>query len=82
MKLGGRDQFDHLLGDVAATVFGQVGCAPEVVADVVKLLNAAVIPGADDGAGFDVQFRAHAGACEVVVLVREAEIWRASRPIP
>jgi hypothetical protein len=82
MRLGGRDQFDHVLSDVAATVFGHVGCAPDVVADVVKLLNAAVIPEADDGAGFEVQFRAHAGACEVVVLVGDAEIWRVSRPIP
>jgi hypothetical protein len=82
MKLAGRDQFDHLLGDVAANVFRHAGCEPEVVADVVKTLNAAVFPGADDGAGFEVQFRARADACEVIVLVRDAEVWRTSRPIP
>jgi hypothetical protein len=82
MKLAGRDAFEHVLGEVAATVFRQVGCAPAVVAALVAELNEAIRPGADDGAGFDVQFRAHAGSCEVIVFVRDREIWRTSRPIP
>ena len=82
MKLAGRDAFERVLGEVAATVFRQVGCAPAVVAALVAELNEAIMPGADDGAGFDVQFRARAGSCEVVVFVRGREIWRTSRPIP
>ena len=82
MKLAGADAFDRVLGEVAATVFRQVGCAPAVVADLVTELNEVIIPGADHGAGFDVRFRAHAGTCEVIVLVRDREIWRTSREIP
>ena len=82
MKIAGGDAFDRVLGEVAAAVFRQVGCAPGVVAALVAELNAAVIPGSDAGAGFDVQFRAHDGVCEVIVFVRGREIWRASRPIP
>jgi hypothetical protein len=82
MKLAGRDDFERVLGEVATTVFRQVGCAPAVVADLVAELNEAIMPGADEGAGFDVQFRAHGGSCEVIVLVRDREIWRTSRPIP
>jgi hypothetical protein len=82
LKLAGRDEFDHVLAEVAATVFRQAGCGPASVADLVKELDAALLPGADDGVGFDVQFRARGGVCEVVVLVRDREIWRASRPIP
>ena len=82
LKLAGRDAFDRVLSEVAATVFRQVGCAPPMIADLVTELNAAIVPGADDGAGFDVQFRAHAGSCEVIVFVRDREIWRTSRPIP
>jgi hypothetical protein len=80
LKLAGRDQFDHVLAEVAATVFRHVGCGPAVVADLLKELDAAVLPG-DEGVGLDVQFRARGGACEVIVFVREREIWRASRPI-
>jgi hypothetical protein len=82
MKVAGPDEFDRVLDEVAATVFRQVGCPPAVVADLLKELNAVIIPGADEGAGFDVHFRAHAGSFEVIVLVRDREIWRASRPIP
>lgn len=82
MKVAGRDAFDGVLDDVAATVFRHVGCGSAVVADLVKELHAVVIPGADEGEGFDVQFRAHAGVCEVVVFARRRELWRLSHPIP
>ena len=82
MKVAGRDQFDGVLDEVAANVFSQCGCSSAVAAGLVRDLNAALIPGSDDGTGFDVQFRrAHGGACEVVVFVREREIWRTSCPI-
>jgi hypothetical protein len=82
MRVEGPEQFNRLLDEVAATVFRQVGCAPETVTDLLDGLNAAVVPGADHGAGFDVQFRAHAGSFEVMVFVQDRAIWRASREIP
>ena len=81
-SVAGPEAFNRVLDEVAATVFRQVGCSPEIVADLLNGLNAAVVPGADHGAGFDVHFRAHAGTFEVIVYARDREIWRASRQIP
>jgi hypothetical protein len=82
MRFAGRDQVGPVLSDVAANVFQNAGCAPDAVAEVVRDLSAAVIPGAESGEHVDVQFRARAGSCEVVVRVDDREIWRTSRRIP
>jgi hypothetical protein len=81
MKVAGRDAHDGVLDDVAATVFRHVGCGSAAVADLVKQLHGVVIPGADEGKGFDVQFRAHAGVCEVIVFTSGRELWRLARPM-
>jgi hypothetical protein len=70
------------VSDVAASVFQNVGCDPDAVAEVIRDLNAAVLPGTDRGEPVDVQFRARGGSCEVIVRVDEREIWRTSRRIP
>jgi len=82
MRFAGRDQVGPILSEVAANVFQQVGCGPDEVAEVVRDLSGAVMPGADRGEQVDVQFRARAGSCEVVVSVDDREIWRTSRRIP
>jgi hypothetical protein len=82
MRFAGRDQIGPILSAVAANVFQSVGCAPAAVADVVRGLDAAVMPGTDDGRPVDVQFVAHAGSCEVIVTIENREIWRTSRRIP
>ena len=82
MRFAGRDQVGPILSDVAANVFQQVGCAPDAVAELVRDLSGAVMPGADRGEHVDVQFRARAGSCEVIVSVDDREIWRTSRRIP
>jgi hypothetical protein len=81
MKIAGPEQFNRVLEEVAATVFRQVGCTPQVAADLLKGLNAAVVAGADEGAGFDVQFCAEGTAVDVTVSVGNREIWRASHQI-
>ena len=77
LRLAGREQFDHVLAEVAATVFRHVGCAAAVVVELVDQLNAVVTPALDSE--FDVQFRARADTFEVVVFSRSREIWRSSR---
>ncbi len=78
VRLAGREPFDDVLGDLAATVLGQIGCSMPDVTVLVAQLSAAVRSRADGESEFDVQFRAHAGSCEVVVSVRDREIWRSS----
>ena len=66
---------DPMLGDVARTVFRQIGCAAPVVADLVERLDKVVasVNGATD---VRVHFRGHAGSCEVTVLAGTREVWR------
>ena len=82
MRLTGREQVGSILGDVAAHVFDHVGCAPETVAELVRDLSEAVMPGADRGEHVDVQFRARQGSCEVIVSVAGRELWRTTRRVP
>jgi hypothetical protein len=82
MRFAGRDPIGPVLGEVAANVFQQVGCAPDAVAELVRDLGRAVVPGANGGEHVEVQFRGEAGSCEVIVRVDDREIWRMSRRIP
>ena len=82
MRFAGGDQAGPILSDVAANVLQQAGCGPDEVAEVVRDLSGAVLPGADRGEQVDVQFRARAGSCEVIVSVDDREIWRTLRRIP
>jgi hypothetical protein len=80
IRLAGRGTFDGVLEDVTASVFSQLGCSPVEVASLVTRLTAVVGSGVDGASQLDVQFRAHAGSCEVIVSVCNREIWRASHP--
>jgi len=82
MRLTGREQVGSILGDVAAHVFQQIGCAPDAVAELLRDLKTAVLPNADRGDHVDVQFRARLGSCEVIVSVADHEIWRTVRGVP
>jgi hypothetical protein len=83
MKFAGGNAVEPVLDEVAVTVFRQAGCEPDAAARLVKELHAAVVEGGTPAAAdVDVQFRAHAGSCDVVVFAREREIWRASCPVP
>jgi hypothetical protein len=82
MRFAGRNQVGPILSDVAANVFQHVGCAPDAVAELVEDLGRAVAPGAQRGGHVEVQFRAHAGACEVIVCVDDHEVWRSARRVP
>ncbi len=76
VRLAGREPFDDVLGDLAATLFRQIGCSVLDVTVLVARLSAAVRSRADGESEFDVRFRAHAGSCEVVVSAHDREIWR------
>ncbi len=75
VRLSGREPFDNVLGDVARTVFRQVGCTAPVVTDLVSQLGKAVAS-ANGASDVHVQFRSQAGSCEVTVLIGAREIWR------
>lgn len=79
MRLSGREDFDHVLKEVAANVFRHLGCAAATVAELVEALNAAVAPVLFGGTELDVQFHAHPGSCDVIVVVRDREVWRTTR---
>jgi hypothetical protein len=81
MRLTGREQVGTILGDVAAHVFHHVGCAPEVVNELVHDLRGVALPDADRGEHVDVQFRARTGSCEVTVSVAGRVIWRTVRDV-
>ena len=80
VRLSGRGPFDRIIEDVTASVFTQLGCPAPEVTSLVARLTAAVTSGVDGPSELDVQFRAHAGSCEVTVSVCNREIWRASHP--
>jgi len=75
MRLSGREPFDSVLGDVARTVFRQVGCTTPVVMELVNQLDK-VVASANGAADIHVQFRGESGSCEVTVLIGAKEIWR------
>ena len=80
MRCAGRELFGHMMADVAATVFRQVGCTER---DVIQLVGQlAVIAAPDPETEYDVRFGSHAGTFEVVVLAHGRELWRATRHIP
>jgi hypothetical protein len=80
VRLAGRGPFDRIIEDVTASVFTQLGCPALEVANLVNRLTAVVTSGFDVASELEVQFRAHAGSCEVTVSVCNREIWRASHP--
>jgi hypothetical protein len=82
MRLTGEDQLGTIMGDLAANVFQQAGCPPDAVAELVRDLGGVVMPDARSRGHVDLQFRAAAGSCEVIVSVDDREVWRTSRRIP
>ena len=82
ITLTSRDAFGGVLGEVAATVFRQLGCGTAAAASLLEELNAAVGQRKGEADTFDVQFLGREGHCDVVLLVRGREIWRGSRGIP
>lgn len=82
MRVAGRDEFNRVVDAVAAALLRHIGCAADRAAEVLERLDAVLAPGADEGAGFDVEFRVRRRACDVTVSAAGREIWRASCPIP
>jgi hypothetical protein len=80
VRLAGREGFDNLIEEVTASVFTQLGFPATTVTGLVTQVRAVVTSGVDGASDLDVQFRAHGGSCEVIVSVRDREIWRASHP--
>ena len=72
---------DHVLGDVATAVFRHVGCEETEAADLVERLRAVLASIREGSVEVDVQFRAHAGSIEVIVLAPDRELLRTSRAL-
>jgi hypothetical protein len=82
VRLSGHESFDRLLDELAVNLLGQLGCPSPAVSEIVGQLKAAVVPRLGDGVELDVQFHAHPGSCDVVVLADEREVWRTTRRLP
>ena len=82
VRLSGHEQFDSVLDELATNLLRQVGCPPPAVTETVEQLRAAVIPRLGNGVELDVQFHAHPGSCDVVVVADDRELWRTTRRLP
>ena len=75
MRVAGRDRLDGMLGEVAETVFRNLGLSAPAVADLTAQLNALISADAAGDSELDLQFTARPGSCEVVVLTGTRKIW-------
>jgi hypothetical protein len=80
MRVAGRDRLDGMLGEVAETVFRNLGLSAPAVADLTAQLNALLSADALGESEVDVQFTARRGSCEVVVLTGTRKIWHETIP--
>ena len=82
VRLSGRERFDGVLAGLATSVFQYIGYAPPAVTELVAQLDTAVASTGDGAARLDVRFLVQAGACRVVVVVEDREVWRITRCLP
>jgi hypothetical protein len=83
LRVSDEPAFRAMLEEVSASVFGQLGYSPSIVADLVASLSEALVGGAAEGPhpcaiGFSVQ----AGELSLVVSREDGAEWRVSRPLP
>jgi citrate lyase alpha subunit len=82
LELSDPTRFTVMIDEVAASVVKHAGLQTADAADIVAALRGAVADAASAGASScDVQFRAHAGALELVVSGAGRE-WHMTRRLP
>ena len=82
LKFAALGQPDQLLGDVATAVCRHVGCEGTDLAELMNELDRVLASAREGGVEVDVQFRAHAGSIEVIVLAPGRELLRTRRALP
>ena len=81
MSFARREQYDVLIGDLAAVLFKELGFNSKAVESVVAELKGIEMPGSGTQDGPDVRFHGQDGACQVVITVQGREVLRrALRP--
>ena len=77
LQLSDEALFDDMLGEVAACVFGRVGCEERVSREVAALLHAALLEGVARGLRqCEVQFRARGSDLQIAVAFTGGGEWR------
>ena len=83
LDLSDHAHFDEMVAEVAKNVLGHVGYAHDTTAELVALLHAALAEGAAHASHqCRVQFSAHAGELQIIVLYGGGREWRTRRPLP
>ena len=73
-----RAQYQAVIGDVASTLLGELGCETGAIERMVVALTSVEVPGADPQAGLDIRFEGLGGSCEVTITAGNREILRRS----
>ena len=73
---------DPLLSDLATAVCRHVGCEGTDIAELVDELDRVLASARESAVEIDVQFRAHAGSIELIVLAPDRELLRTKRALP
>ena len=82
LRLSDEAPFDEMLGEVAAGVFGRVGCGERGSRDVLTRLHGALAEGVTRGLHqCEVQFLVRGGDLQVAVIFNGGGEWRTTCPI-
>ena len=78
MSFARRDHYEALIGEVAASLFTELGCDKHAIEAVVSELKTIHGPGPETRAALDVRFQGLGGSCEVIITAGSREILRRS----
>ena len=82
LELSDERAFDSMMHDITAGILRHAGYGPDAVADIAKVLSAALHQAASaGGVHCGVQFSAADGELRMAVSSNGTN-WRASRPLP
>ena len=82
LQLADEALFDDMLGEVATTVLGRLGCREDLSSEMVDLLHGALAEGVKDGLHqCEVQFRMRGDAVQIVVTFVGGRMWLKTCPI-
>ncbi len=82
LRLSDEAPFDQMLGEVAACVFGRVGCEEGASREVMALLQGALAEGVARGLRqCEVQFRVRGSDLQVAVMFTGGREWHTTCPI-
>ena len=75
--------FDAMVADIARTVLGHIGYAPDTIAELTRQLCGALARDAARGTReYHLAFRAHDGQLHIAAGYAGGVEWRDARPLP